>query len=89
MGQLTILISMLLNFSFDENIISIVNSYCEEIKGKLYNEILYISVKEQKMYHIIKNNIVKEYPTKKGLETNNLTPHGLTIKALETKKIVL
>ena len=63
MGQLTILISLLLNFSFDESIISRVNSYCTEIKGKTFNEILYVSVsKSKKMYHIIKNNIVNEYP---------------------------
>tara|TARA_B100002052_G_scaffold294918_1_gene320511 strand:+ start:67 stop:630 length:564 start_codon:yes stop_codon:yes gene_type:complete len=74
---------MLFSFLANENIIDIVNNYCEEKKGKIYNEILYISVKEQKMYHIVKNTIVKEYlvsTAKKGIgnqKNSNLTPHGL------------
>ena len=39
-------------------------------KGKTYDEILFISVKEQKMYHIVENAIVKEYhvsTAKKGV----------------------
>ena len=83
MGQLIILISLLLNFSFDESIIGRVNSYCYEIKGKTFDEILYVSVSKQKMYHIVKNNIVNEYPvstSKKGVGNNKnsfMTPHGL------------
>ena len=83
MGQVILFISMLFSFLANENIIDIVNNYCEEKKGKIYNEILYISVKEQKMYHIVKNTIVKEYlvsTAKKGIgnqKNSNLTPHGL------------
>ena len=83
MGQMILCISLLFSFLANENIIDIVNNYCEEKKGKIYNEILYISVKEQKMYHIVKNTIVKEYlvsTAKKGIgnqKNSNLTPHGL------------
>lgn len=83
MGQVILFISMLFSFSVNENIIDIVNNYCEEKKGKTYNEILYISVKEQKMFHIVKNTIVKEYlvsTAKKGIgnqKNSDMTPHGL------------
>ena len=51
--------------------------------GKTFDEILYVSVKKQKMYHIIKNNIVNEYPvstSKKGVgnkKNSFMTPYGL------------
>ena len=83
MGQLIILISLLLNFSFNESIISRVNSYCYKTIGKTFDEILYVSVQKQKMYHIIKNNIVNEYPvstSKKGVgnkKNSFMTPYGL------------
>ena len=83
MGQVILFIYLLFSFSADESIIDRVNNYCEEKKGKTYGEILFISVKEQKMYHIVENAIVKEYlvsTAKKGVgnqKNSDMTPHGL------------
>ena len=83
MGQVILFISLLFYFSANESIIDRVNNYCEEKKGKTYDEILFVSVKEQKMYHIIENTIVKEYlvsTAKKGIgnqKNSYMTPHGL------------
>ena len=83
MGQVIFFISLLFSSLVNENIIDRVNKYCNEKKGKTYDEILFISVKEQKIYHIIKNTIVKEYlvsTAKKGVgnkKNSEMTPHGL------------
>ena len=83
MGQVILFIYLLFSFSADESIIDRVNNYCEEKKGKTYDEILFVSVKEQKMYHIVENTIVKEYlvsTAKKGVgnqKNSDMTPHGL------------
>ena len=60
-----------------------VNNYCQEKKGKTFDEIIYVSVKEQKMYLISKNTIIKTYPVstaEKGVgnkKNSNKTPYGL------------
>ena len=83
MGQVILFIYLLFSFSADESIIDRVNNYCEVKKGKTYDEILFVSVKEQKMYHIVENTIVKEYlvsTAKKGVgnqKNSDMTPHGL------------
>tara|TARA_B100001057_G_C22627687_1_gene863132 strand:- start:291 stop:881 length:591 start_codon:yes stop_codon:yes gene_type:complete len=83
MEQVILFISLLFSFSISDSIIDRVNNYCEEKKGKTYDEILFISVKEQKIYHIFENTIVKEYivsTAKKGVgnqKNSNMTPHGL------------
>ena len=83
MGQVILFIYLLFSFSADDSIIDRVNNYCEEKEGKTYDEILFVSVKEQKMYHIVENTIVKEYlvsTAKKGVgnqKNSDMTPHGL------------
>lgn len=83
MGQVILFICLLFSFSADESIVDRVNNYCEVKKGKTYDEILFVSVKEQKMYYIVKNTIVKEYlvsTAKKGVgnqKNSDMTPHGL------------
>lgn len=83
MGQMILFISLLFSFVANESIIDRVNNYCEEKKGKTYDEILFVSVKEQKMYYIVENTIVKAYlvsTAKKGVgnqKNSYMTPHGL------------
>ena len=83
MGQVILFISLLFSFLTNESIIDRVNNYCEEKEGKTYDEILFVSVKEQKMYHIVKNTIEKEYhvsTAKKGVgnkKNSFMTPYGL------------
>jgi lipoprotein-anchoring transpeptidase ErfK/SrfK len=83
MGQVILFISLLFSFLANESIIDRVNNYCEEKKRETYDEILFVSVKEQKMYHIVENTIVKAYlvsTAKKGVgnqKNSDMTPNGL------------
>jgi len=83
MGQIILYISLLLSFSTNDRILKIVNNYCEEKKGKTFEEIIYVSVKNQKMYYISNDVIIKEYlisTAKKGVgnqKNSNMTPYGL------------
>jgi len=83
MGQIILYISLLLSYSTDDRILEIVNNYCEEKKGKTFEEIIYVSVKNQKMYYISNDVIIKEYlisTAKKGvgnIKNSDKTPLGL------------
>jgi hypothetical protein len=83
MGQIILYISLLLSFSTNDRILKIVNNYCEEKKGKTFEEIIYVSVKNQKMYYISNDVIIKEFlisTAKKGVgnqKNSNMTPYGL------------
>ncbi|MDC3103853.1 L,D-transpeptidase [Flavobacteriales bacterium] len=83
MGQVILFILLLFSFLANDSIIDRVNNYCIDKEGKTYDEILFVNVKEQKIYHIFENTIVKEYlvsTAKKGVgnqKNSNMTPHGL------------
>ena len=89
---LIIILNISLNLSAQENIISLVNGYMKDKSN--YNEILFVSVDEQKLYHIKSNTIFKTYQvssSKLGTgneEGSNKTPTGLhLIKEKIGKKI--
>ena len=83
MGQVILFISLLFSFFLNESIIDRVNNYCEEKEGNTYDEILFVSVKEQKIYHIVENTIEKEYYVSTAIKgvgnqkNSDMTPHGL------------
>ena len=78
---LIIILIISFNLSAQENIISLVNGYMKDKSN--YNEILFVSVDEQKLYHIKSNAIFKIYQissSKLGIgneEGSNKTPTGL------------
>ncbi|MGC6490681.1 MAG: L,D-transpeptidase family protein [Flavobacteriales bacterium] len=78
-----ILTFLLLSFSNNDAVIEIVDNYCRNVKGETYDEILYVSVKNQMLYHIKKNKVVNQYPVstaKKGVGNligSEKTPLGL------------
>ena len=78
---LIIILIISFNLSAQENIISLVNGYMKDKSN--YNEILFVSVDEQKLYHIKSNTIFKIYQissSKLGIgneEGSNKTPTGL------------
>ena len=59
------------------------NTYTQEKIGNTYDELLYVSVKAQKMYHILNEEIIKIYTistAEKGvgnIKNSNQTPLGL------------
>ena len=77
MGQVILSIFLAgIPFLANESIIDRVNNYCEEKEGKTYDEILFVSVKEQKIYHMVENTIEKNIMSlllKKVLETKKAT----------------
>lgn len=70
-------------FSTNDSIVEKVNNYCVDKKGTSYQEILFVSISEQKLYHIKDNTIIKEYSissAKKGVgnvKNSDKTPLGL------------
>ena len=80
---LIIILNISFNLSAQENIISVVNGYMKDKSN--YNEILFVSVDEQKLYHIKTNTIFKIYQIsssklgKGNKEGSNKTPTGLHI----------
>ncbi len=59
------------------------NAYTQEKTGDIYDELLYVSVKAQKMYHILNAEIIKTYTistAEKGvgnIKNSDQTPLGL------------
>ena len=70
-------------FSTNDSVIEKVNNYCIDKKGTSYQEILFVSISEQKLYHIKDNTTIKEYSissAKKGVgnvKNSDKTPLGL------------
>ena len=56
---LIIILNISFNLSAQENIISVVNGYMKDKSS--YSEILFVSVDQQKLYHIKSNTIFKIY----------------------------
>ena len=78
---LIIILNISFNLSAQENIISVVNGYMKDKSS--YSEILFVSVDEQKLYHIKSNTIFKIYQISSSKlvignkEGSNKTPTGL------------
>jgi len=78
-----ILSILLLITSVNDNIVDKVNTYCIDKKGTTYEEIIFVSISEQKLYFIKDSKVVKEYPissAKKGTgskKNSDKTPLGL------------
>jgi len=69
--------------SINDDIVEKVNQYCIDKKGTTYSEILFVSIRLQKLFHIENNSIIGEYPissAKKGVgnqKYSDKTPLGL------------
>lgn len=80
---LIIILNISFNLSAQENIISLVKGYMKDKSN--YNEILFVSIEEQNLYHIKSDTIFKTYrisSSKNGKgnkEGSNKTPTGLHI----------
>lgn len=79
-----IILSFIMIFcSINDDIVEKVNQYCIDKKGTTYSEILFVSIRLQKLFHIENNSIIGEYPissAKKGVgnqKNSNKTPLGL------------
>lgn len=83
MGKIILTLLLSVNLLFGQNPIETTNTYTKAKKNIVYKELLYVSVKAQKMYHIINNEIVKTYTistAEKGvgnMKNSDQTPLGL------------
>ena len=79
-----IILSFIMIFcSINDDIVEKVNQYCIDKKGTTCSEILFVSIRLQKLFHIENNSIIGEYPissAKKGVgnqKNSDKTPLGL------------
>ena len=79
-----IILSFIMMFcSINDDIVEKVNQYCIDKKGTTCSEILFVSIRLQKLFHIENNCIIGEYPissAKKGVgnqKNSDKTPLGL------------
>lgn len=83
MGKIILALLSLSSLVWAQNPIQIANNYTQNKKNKLYKELLYVSIKEQKMYHIINGELIRNYTistAKKGIgniKNSDQTPLGL------------
>ncbi|MBF90986.1 MAG: hypothetical protein CMP75_04410 [Flavobacteriales bacterium] len=83
MGKIIFTFLLSISLALAQNPVQTANDYTQAKKNATYKELLYVSVKTQKMYHIINNEVVKKYTistAKKGTgnrKNSNQTPLGL------------
>ena len=83
MGKIIFLLLLSMHVLFAQNPVQTANTYTQNKKNTIYKELLYISLKTQKMHHIINNKIVKTYvisSVEKGagnIKNSHQTPLGL------------
>ena len=83
MGRLIFIFLTSVSIAFGQDQIEAANNYCLEKFNTTFSEIVYVSIKNQKMYLIIDNKIISYYDvstSKNGIgnqEGSNKTPIGL------------
>jgi lipoprotein-anchoring transpeptidase ErfK/SrfK len=85
MGKTILLILTSIQLLFAQSPIEIINKHCQSVYGQEFNEMIYVSIKNQKLYHISDNAILDEYTissAKKGvgnIRNSDKTPTGLHV----------
>ena len=83
MGKIIFALLVSISLTWAQNPVETANTYTQNKKNTTYKELLYVSVKEQKMYHIINNGVIKIYiisTAEQGTgnkKNSNQTPLGL------------
>ena len=85
MGKIIFTFLLSISLAWAQNPVQTANAYTQAKKNTIYKELLYVSVKSQKMYHIINNKVVKTFiisTAEKGIgniKHSDQTPLGLHI----------
>jgi lipoprotein-anchoring transpeptidase ErfK/SrfK len=85
MGKTILLILTSIQILFAQSPIEMINKHCQSVYGQEFNEMIYVSIKNQKLYHISDNAILDEYTissAKKGvgnIRNSDKTPTGLHV----------
>jgi|TARA_B110000908_G_scaffold115858_1_gene135873 lipoprotein-anchoring transpeptidase ErfK/SrfK len=83
MGKIIILIIVSAQLLIAQNPVEMINDHCKSKYGQQFKELIYVSIKNQKLYHISDNTINDEYTissAKKGIgniRNSDKTPIGL------------
>ncbi|MEJ6734554.1 MAG: L,D-transpeptidase [Flavobacteriales bacterium] len=83
MGKIIILLIVSAQLLIAQNPVEMINDHCKSKYGKQFKELIYVSIKNQKLYHISDNTINDEYTissAKKGIgniRNSDKTPIGL------------
>ena len=83
MGKIIFSFLLTISLAWAQNPVQTANNYTYAKKNTTYNELLYVSVKAQKIYHIINNEVIKIYiisTAEKGtgnIKNSYQTPLGL------------
>ena len=83
MGKIILTFLFSISLVWAQNSVHTANNYTLTKKNTTYNELLYVSVKEQRMYHILNNKVIKIYTistAEKGvgnIKNSEQTPLGL------------
>lgn len=83
MGKIIFTFLLSISLAWAQNPVQTANTYTQAKKNTTYKELLYVSVKTQKMYHIINNEVVKTFiisTAEKGIgniKNSEQTPLGL------------
>ena len=83
MGKIIFTFLLSISFAWAQSPVQTANTYTQAKKKITYNELLYVSMKAQKMYHILNNKVIKTYTissAEKGVgntKNSEQTPLGL------------
>tara|TARA_B110000977_G_scaffold70845_1_gene96167 strand:+ start:13951 stop:14541 length:591 start_codon:yes stop_codon:yes gene_type:complete len=83
MGKIIILLIVSAQLLIAQNPVEMINDHCKSKYGQQFKELIYVSIKNQKLYHISDNTINDEYTissAKKGIgniRNSDKTPIGL------------
>ena len=83
MGKIIILLIVSAQLLIAQNPVEMINNHCKSKYGQQFKELIYVSIKNQKLYHISDNTINNEYTissAKKGIgniRNSDKTPIGL------------
>tara|TARA_B110000305_G_scaffold1173_1_gene1169 strand:+ start:629 stop:1219 length:591 start_codon:yes stop_codon:yes gene_type:complete len=83
MGKIIILLIVSAQLLIAQNPVEMINDHCKSKYGQQFKELIYVSIKNQKLYHISDNTINVEYTissAKKGIgniRNSDKTPIGL------------
>ena len=83
MGKIIILLIVSAQLLIAQNPVEMINDHCKSKYGQQFKELIYVSIKNQKLYHISDNTINDKYTissAKKGIgniRNSDKTPIGL------------
>ena len=83
MGKVILTLLLSISLAWAQNPVQTAKTYTQAKKKTIFKELLYVSVKTQKMYHIINNKVIKTYiisTAEKGtgnIKNSDQTPLGL------------